>query len=399
MLDFSNVNDFRKVAEKLRQFNPLKASEKPINPYEPCWCGSSKKWKFCHKDREKQNSRSLGELIKSLYVEFQIGTCQHPLASPGTCSSPEAIKSHTVQRRGGLAAVAENGHVYSSKAGFADLGKNVGMVSPKKIGVKAASTFPGFCSYHDSEMFRPVENIDAVLNSMNAFLLSFRAVAYEVSTKAASIINISKIKDVIDGGRSFEEQVQVQTLLHTHEKGLQLGMRDASRWKGEYDKAYLLDELAFFRFYGIAFDTVLPFVAAGAFMPEYDFNGNELQDLNSRNSLEHIALNVTVLGQTTVAILGWIGDENEPAAKLVSQLAAKPQIQKADAILFLAIEYLENIYFKPSWWDGLDPSISSILHEKIGGGIKSRSPSALSEHGCPILTANVVNIFDERKSK
>ncbi|RKU01295.1 hypothetical protein C7H84_21860 [Burkholderia sp. Nafp2/4-1b] len=67
-----------------------------------------------------------------------------------TCSSAEAIRSHTVQRRGGLRLISEDGHAYSAKKGFVQIGKIDGKVGLEKIGVADASTFPGFCNHHDS---------------------------------------------------------------------------------------------------------------------------------------------------------------------------------------------------------------------------------------------------------
>ena len=91
---------------------------------EPCWCGSEKKWKKCHRDREGQTPEPIGKLLDRQRSEKLKGYCLHPEASETNCSQ-QIVRAHTVQRRGGLAAIAENGHVISAKKAFEDIIKNV----------------------------------------------------------------------------------------------------------------------------------------------------------------------------------------------------------------------------------------------------------------------------------
>ena len=65
---------------------------------DPCWCGSGKKWKRCHRDRESQTPVKLGEQLSRLYREFQKGYCSHPQASSENCGH-RIVRAHTVQRR------------------------------------------------------------------------------------------------------------------------------------------------------------------------------------------------------------------------------------------------------------------------------------------------------------
>ncbi|MGN4069871.1 hypothetical protein ACS0Y7_35250 [Burkholderia gladioli] len=74
--------------------------------------------------------------------------------------------------------------------------------------------------------------------------------------------------------------------------------------------------------YGFSFDAVLPFVAAGAFMPISDFSGRQLHQLNA-------------------------GGE-------------------AEAILKLAIVHFEYVYLRPSWRSGLTPDTREYSDSKNG---------------------------------
>lgn len=382
-------DDFMSMVGSAGALNLLAAVEKPLNAYGPCWCASGKKWKFCHKDRERKEPLPFGKVNAERAKYFATGPCQHPDASATTCSSPTSIKSHTIQRRGGLGSIAESGHVYSTKKAFADLKKRSGQVDMERIGVGQASTFPGFCSHHDTELFRPVEQANSKLDAYSAFLLSLRAATYEVATKDSQLRAHVASKEFIDYGRSFQQQAMLQNFLSLHQDGIERGLEDITLLKVLYDEAFQSQDFSKFNFYGVEFDKVLPFAAAGAFMPEFDFSGTKLQEIKEGQPVSQIALNITQLGDNTCVVFGWFGGSDCAAARLVDSFKAIPQKEKANSLLVLAMEHLENFFCTPSWWSGLAPEVSAKLHQKIAGGMPTRSPTALVELGLNAVTAGV----------
>ncbi|MBJ9712982.1 hypothetical protein [Burkholderia gladioli] len=374
--------------------NALAAVEQPLDAYGPCWCASGKKWKFCHKDREKREPLPFGKVNAERLKYYATGPCQHPDASATTCSSPASIRSHTIQRRGGLGAIAENGHVCSTKRAFMDLERRDGQVDMEKIGVGQASTFPGFCSHHDTELFRPVEQANSRLDAYNSFLLSLRAVTYELATKDSQLRSHVASKEFIDYGRSFEQQAMIQNFLSLHQIGIEQGLKDVTQLKALYDEAFQSQDFSKFSFYGVEFDRILPFAAAGAFMPEFDFSGTQLQEMAEEEPISQIALNITQLGNNTCVVFGWFGGSGCAAARLVDSFKAISDHEKADALLVLAMEHLENFFCTPSWWAGLPSEISAKLHEKIAGGVPHRSPTALVEPGLNAVVAGVAGTLE-----
>ncbi|RZI82432.1 MAG: hypothetical protein EOP38_15950 [Rubrivivax sp.] len=396
MPDMLKTRDtFMSMVGRAGALNLLAAVEKPLNAYGPCWCASGKKWKFCHKDREKRERLPFGKVNAEQSKYYATGSCQHPDASATTCSSLASIKSHTLQRRGGLGAIAESGHVCSAKKAFTNLEKRGGQVDMEKIGVGQASTFPGFCSHHDTELFKPVEQANSKLAAYSGFLLSLRAVTYEMATKDSQLRSHVASKEFIDYGRSFEQQAMIQNFLSQHQVGIEQGLKDITQLKLLYDKAFQSQDFSKFSFYGVEFDKVLPFAAAGAFMPEFDFAGAQLQELEVGKSVSQIALNITQLGDNTCVVFGWFGGPDCAAARLVDSFKAIPDSEKANALLVLAMEHLENFFCTPSWWTGLAPNVSAKLHEKIAGGLSSRSPIALVEPGLNAVTAGVAGSIEE----
>ena len=47
-------------------------------------------------------------------------------------------------------------------------------------GIRQASTFTGYCAYHDDELFAPIEKRALQVNEHHAFLLAYRAMGKEI---------------------------------------------------------------------------------------------------------------------------------------------------------------------------------------------------------------------------
>ena len=326
-------------------------------------------------------------------AEFAKGYCSHPEAEPGTCGG-RVIRAHTVQRSGGMAAIAEDGHVMSLRAGFERFRHNRGHFILPKIGVNRASTFLGFCRRHDSEMFRPVENGAVVLTNETAFLLSFRALAFERLQKEAALRNV-KVQRDLDKGKPFLVQCKTQHDINMSAEGTKRALADLNRLKREYDQSFMKGDFVNYRFYGVAFAEALPVVACGAFYPEFDFSGRPLQRIAYGPApFELITFNLTTINGRGVAMLGWIDGDAGPAATFSNSFAAVPPREKANASLRLAFEYLENTFLRPSWWQSLgELKRNVILHHAISGigeSAPERGPASLQDDGFTYWNSDIV---------
>jgi hypothetical protein len=356
---------------------PLKPKEK-MERNEPCWCGSGKKWKVCHRDRHKQEESPIGKISHEMSVAQKRGLCLHPDAGAATCAN-RPIKAHTIQRRGGLEAIAEEGHVISGKRGYENIFKNEGRVIPDRIGLANASTFMGFCGVHDNSLFEPIEQHHFELNDRAAFLLAYRAIAYEYLTKK-NVLESIEIQRNMDKGKDFETQVYIQEYLHLFRAGLIRGMQDLEYWKREYDRRLNSGDYSDIQHYALKFDGALPFVCCGGFQPEVSFDGRQLQILTrSTEELEHVCVNVSVMNQQTFLVFAWLGGGRGPAEDFVQSFHALHDDEKANMILHLAAEHIENTYYRPSWWESIGASHQGHLIERMRSGISpsyERTPEA-----------------------
>lgn len=376
---------------------PALEPKREMGRNERCWCGSGRKWKKCHLGRESRPPPIPGEQVSRLYREFQKGYCSHPEASPDTCSD-KIVRAHTVQRRGGIAAIAESGHVISAKSAMQDLFKNNGAFVPRKVGVRSASTFMGFCAKHDNSMFQPVEKQSFTLTPQSCFLLGFRASSYELFAKRAEVRSIPRMRE-FDSGRPFGFQCQWQEEMNLREYGAKLGLADLERWKRRHDRIFLNGRFEEYRYVGVTFSSILPVVGCGAFHPEFDFAGNPLQRIDCGDEiLEHVSFNFTVLDGRSVLVIGWLGEHKGPAEAFGRSFMDVADGQKANLGIQLAVEHLENIYFRPSWWDGLSNGIRKALKARMRSGVGTSGPDrqadCLRPDGYPYTTdVDVVDLI------
>ncbi len=354
------------LESEIAQPSMLQPKEK-MGRNEPCWCRSGVKWKNCHRDRESQKPPPLGQVMHATQKTQQCGYCLHPLADQTSCSE-KPIKSHTIQRNGGLSSIAEGGHVISGKRGYNEILKNEGELVPKLVGISSASTFMGFCGEHDNKLFEPIERSGFRLDQEAAFLLAYRAISFEYLAKQNSIDAIN-IQRKLDMGKPFESQVELQQFLWDFEVGVQNGLKDLKYWKRLYDERLLDRNYGGFHHYAVQLAGDLPIVTCGGFLPEVSLDGHQIQFLTGTSvEVEHVCLTVSVLDGRTFIVLAWMGREDGPGERFARSFQEVPPLDKANMSLHLAAEHLENTYFRPSWWFGLEKSVRDHLVKRMRSG-------------------------------
>lgn len=271
-----------------------------------------------------------------------------------------------------------------------------GNPSPRKIGVGNASVFPGFCSKHDTALFKPIEGKSLPLNYDTAFLFSYRAIAYERFSKEAQL-RVANIQREMDRGHPFFKQALMQMHLSTAIAGIKIGMQDMDRWKKDFDDRLLSGSRQGFHFLAVRFDRVLPIVACGAFHPEFDLQGNPLQQLGRHGvDFDHIALTVTVFEGRTIVVFGWIGSNDGPARALADSFLRIDEDRKADAVIRLLFVQTDNLFLRPSWWDALSAEDKGAFNQLILSGttMRMRTGQELSDDKKRFVTAMVEETVD-----
>ena len=339
-------------------FKPLKPLEK-MGKNEKCWCNSGRKWKNCHRNRSELKSLPLSAFHAKFYDEAkQTRVCSYP-AAPVECSDTFSA-SHTIQKRTGLSELAENQHVLSAR----NRGTNEKLFTLGKIGINIASTFYGFCSKHDNNTFKPAE-ISTEPNEDVAFLLSYRALCYEIYMKKVAVQTFEYTRDHIDRGVDFLRQSHMQQTICAAIFSNSLGFREHVRLKRDWDSALVAGDRSSFKWASFQFDGLLPIATSGAFFPEFDFTGKQLQELDAPlGSLALLAFNILPIDGKATAIFGWL-DNKEQNEIFVNSLKNVPDSHLSSTIIQFAFDVSDNLFVRPSWWEQINIEKKNYLVKNL----------------------------------
>lgn len=359
---------------------------------DPCPCGSGKKYKKCHLDREQQapvNPYHMANQHRQIMGE---GACLHPLAGPGVCSG-KIVRAHSVRRAADLLALAVNGHVVERQVSLDTLQRTDGLPEARLVGINQASTFRGFCQKHDTEAFVPIETSPFVGTAEQCFLLFFRAWSRETYAKEGQGRALGLLSDA-DKGRTVREQHQIQTTLADLREGVALGLRDVRHFKKLLDIAFVAKDYAAVR--SIVFETSQPFPIAcsGAFYPFHDFAGNEIQSTDLTKTPAPLAVTILNEDGKGYAVLSWFAAASAGPTVFIDALKSQPDF--TDAIARVAFSHLENVFANPTWWDGLsaEQQADSIARTIAGARPDVAMPDDLLRMTvAPLLTLPVVRTF------
>ena len=108
-----------------------------------------------------------------------------PCVYPG-CPSPSIPRSHTVQRANSLEFISENSHVLTPV-----LNIETGALGMARVGIRNASTFPGFCSEHE-KLFSEYELLGAPREDRHLTQQVFRTICREIVVQEVHLHNIKR---------------------------------------------------------------------------------------------------------------------------------------------------------------------------------------------------------------
>ncbi len=149
-----------------------------------------------------------------------------------TCMAPncteKSINSHVLQKNGILSQIAFNQHIIEVKPLSIWEMDELSVFKYQEIGVNDGFSFPGFCSFHDSEIFKDIESNTVDLDSYRTqCLFSYRGLCQEIKRKEQvelflnDLLGIREKFSVIDVGQIFED----------YKYGLSLGIRNLTFFK------------------------------------------------------------------------------------------------------------------------------------------------------------------------
>lgn len=336
---------------------------------EKCWCGSGLKYKKCHLGREKEPSITSGEAISFSKSNSQRKSCYAPSILHGECEK-RIINAHTISKSSSLISIADQtNHVMGLKINLPNLIKNKGRLYPEKIGINQASTFTGFCAYHDRTLFSCIENIIFSGTPEQCFSLMFRSLAKEIYAKEGGLRSSDFAKSA-DKGRTVINQIFIQKFIQDHQLGLNAAITELTILKNKLDEILISKEFSKIESLVFTFSQPLPVVVSSILSPEKDFDGNDIQDLGDLNfTPEQVCFNAFSSEGKGYVVFSWLANCNI-IPSFIDSLRAIPNDNVFDALIKFFFTKAENCFFSPCWWDGLNEAQRENICNMIMSGVE-----------------------------
>ncbi len=293
---------------------------------------------------------ALGQLVRQAFAAKR---CMHPDAAPGRCT--KIIDAHTVQRARTLESLIDSAnHVLTF---YPYVWQRTRPLPLQRRGWREASTFTGFCGYHDSATFGPIEREEPPITPEACFLFSYRALCHELFQKLAADQAFPVLLRHGDRGFSSEDQREYQRRSRASAAGLKKAIVDLNAVKTVADTALLRKDYSGWRFLALTFEGPLSLATSGAPTPNRDLSGAPLQVLHDPNSaLEHLYVSVVAHGVGVLVVFGWQGHHLAPERWAASLLSLSADVLPSWLVQFV-FSHLENVFFSAAWWEGLAPDL------------------------------------------
>ena len=288
-----------------------------------------------------QDLKNIHKALDRHRKTFAKKECLHPDAPEGCCG--RIVRAHTVQKSL-LKKIANNNHVYTPGLEFHADGIQFKMM---RKGIKQASTFTGFCSYHDDILFAPIEKRPLVLNEHHALLLTYRCLSKELFNKrrTAEIYAATVINDLEIGSfaREYARVLETGTLLAIdNDWSVFQHIGESLTSESYYGSFYCAFEL----------DAIPDILCGGAANVNFDFNHNKLQFEDQERPLDLITLSLLPFNERGIAVFSW-HEESIVNVKLMNSLLSHSFSEIPDAIVRLVFQYFDNFFAAPRWWERL----------------------------------------------
>ena len=337
---------------------------------KPCWCGSGKKYKKCHGHPSYKSKPTFFEIIKDQKEIYTKDKCYAPDDLLHECSQ-DIIKAHTISKSANLKPISENEHVYCFEVSLGGMIKTDGKLTIEKKSIKKTSIFHGFCSKHDTELFKKID-LDFEISNEDIFLNHYRTLTRELYLKEKnSIFQSAKMKEY-DRGMDLLQQIMYQTHVDGIATGTDAGERDLKIVKSILDKKLLKKEYDKIKYYALVIDSVPDIMSTGVWVVSSDFENNKLADLSIlENNYNSMSVSTLLYSENKGIILfSWEDSMECPEClQFIKSLNKLSNSEKVQAIVYWLFSVNENIYFSPEWWENLDPleqkQLSDIFHSTL----------------------------------
>ncbi|GGG60264.1 hypothetical protein GCM10011403_17000 [Pseudohongiella nitratireducens] len=225
----------------------------------------------------------------------------------------------------------------------------------QSIGWRKASTFPGYCSRHDSELVGPIERMAFDGQHEHSVLHAFRNVCNEIYRKQALIESLRFQKGILDRGRDLDRQIDIQYSCNANIKAHSKSLAETESLRAYIERGIVDGNYDAFESACFMFEGDISVVSSSVFQCEFDFEGNKLVDMWDL-SIDAELLSHSIVNTENGGAIVFVWQKGGTHAKrVVESFRNIPDDEKGDVFVQYCFVNCENTYFSASWWESLNP--------------------------------------------
>lgn len=278
--------------------------------------------------------------------------CLFPLPGNASCSE-NVIQAHSISRNAALAKIARDNKVYQLDTNPFSIKKTEGEPQLVLEYIRSATTFTGFCSLHDSSLFRPIDEGKLTPTIEQAFLLHYRALCRELYVKRPNVNTNQLLRDA-DRGKPVAIQQMLQGYVNARSVAIDESIRQLESDKITCDQALNKNDFSILQGAFVRFRKMPTIACAGYTQPTFDFTGKEIQDITDM-SKPFLSLSFTLLPDDIggLAVFTWLPNADSAGRPFVQSFMNVDDNRKSDALIQYIFDSFDNFAAEPTWWDGL----------------------------------------------
>lgn len=293
--------------------------------------------------------------------------------------------SHSIQRNGRLSII--EGTVNSNQVIYTftetEFDEHHSHKSLKPIGKAVASTFFGFCDFHDTTLFSPIENFPFDDSDKHCFLHSYRAFAHSYHRK----------KEELKAYKTNSNYTKIipKEVLKDMIKGAEMGVSEGEVEKKKIDTLIENQEYDGLEYFTYVLPNKFPIACSSQISPHYSYKGTPVNNHTDPSvPFSHIMLTVLPDHNQTIIIFACFPDD-EKGVIFLEELNELYPLHLEKAISSILISCAENTFFAPALWDKLRLNGQRQLCDEL-------EMAASMNHAPSSFTHSKINFFEQRFS-
>ncbi|WP_428743076.1 hypothetical protein [Tenacibaculum sp.] len=290
-------------------------------------------------NREVQKQKSL----------FNIKECFHH--DKDECKG-KIKQAHSIQNNGRISIIASEVNKNISLYTLTNFiyGEQNMLKDLKPIGRKEASTFFGFCDFHDSKLFSPIENFEFDHDSeKHLFLHSYRSFAHSYHRKKEELNYWSNFeKNKMNNGSLFSQHMQSRMI-----GGNEIALAELEKGKHYLDNAIANKNYDSLEYIVYQKEGLYPFAVSSQMSPKITYSGKSMNNHHDPNiPYENPIITFLPDKNSTIVIIAAFPFENK-SITLLDELDSLNDLKLEKAITSLIIANCENTIISPLFWQNL----------------------------------------------